>query len=192
MAVVIETLREDHRNIARLLDALEHQIEVFAQAGAPDYDVVGGIAAYFLEYPDKCHHPKEDVVFKRLIHVAAKEASDIGNLLGEHKIVHDRAVRFGDAIRDLLNESDIARSTVVDAAREFIEAERRHMQKEEQHFLPLAEQVLSSADWSQIELELAGGRDPLFGERAEERFKNVRERLLAWEQEFRTGEELDQ
>jgi hemerythrin-like domain-containing protein len=66
------------------------------------------------------------------------------------------------------------------------------MQKEEQHFLPLAEQVLSSADWSQIELELAGGRDPLFGERAEERFKNVRERLLAWEQEYRTGEELDQ
>ena len=40
MSRVIETLREEHRNLARLLDALDHQIEVFAEAVRPDYDVI--------------------------------------------------------------------------------------------------------------------------------------------------------
>ena len=55
---VIETLREEHRNISRMLDALEHQIEVLAQVGTPDYEIIRGIADYFCDYPDRCHHPK--------------------------------------------------------------------------------------------------------------------------------------
>lgn len=63
---MIDTLREEHRKMSRLLDALEHQIAVFERAGKPDYDVIRGIADYFLEYPDSCHHRKEDVIFEFL------------------------------------------------------------------------------------------------------------------------------
>ena len=190
LATVIETLREEHRNIARLLEALDHQVDVFAQAGSPDYDVVSGIAEYFLEYPDLCHHPKEDVVFRRLRETHPQDASKIGDLLGEHRVVHERAGRFRDAVGALLNDTDIARSVVVDAARQFIEAERRHMQKEEEQFLPLAERVLTPVDWSLIEGALSIGRDPLFGARVEEKFARLRERLLAWEQEYRAAPDL--
>ena len=58
--MVVDTLREEHRNIARLLRALEHQVAIFSNADAPDYDVIVGVADYFLDYPDRCHHPKED------------------------------------------------------------------------------------------------------------------------------------
>ena len=80
MVTVIYTLREEHRNIARLLNALEHQIEIFARAGAPDYDVIRGIAEYFLDYPDRCHHPKEDVVFDRLCARFPRDAGVVGFL----------------------------------------------------------------------------------------------------------------
>src|SRR5471032_2731729 len=98
MAAVIETLREDHRNIGRLLAALERQIEVFAQAGSPDYDVVVGIAEYFLEYPDRCHHPKENIIFDQLNREYPEQASTVGNLLNEHRLLHEQTLRFRQTV----------------------------------------------------------------------------------------------
>ena len=116
MSRVIETLREEHRNLARLLDALDHQIEVFAEAVRPDYDVICGIAEYFLDYPDRCHHPKEDAVLEMLRDRHPDMTTALVDLTREHRTLHDDAVRFRDVINALLNDTDIARSTIVGAA----------------------------------------------------------------------------
>lgn len=183
MAEVIDTLREEHRHIARLLDALDHQVEIFARAGEPDYDVVRGIADYFLDYPDTCHHPKEDVVFERLRARCPQEAAAIEGLVSEHREIHERARWFHDTLHALLGESDIARDTVIDAARVFVEAQRRHLAMEEERFFPLAEARLTPEDWSDIAADLVSKRDPLFGDKVDEEFRDLRERLLAWDRE---------
>ena len=51
MSALIEALREEHRDMARLLAALAHQITVFAEGRAPDYDVILGVSDYFLDFP---------------------------------------------------------------------------------------------------------------------------------------------
>jgi hemerythrin-like domain-containing protein len=183
MAAVIEALRYEHRHIARLLRALDYQIEIFAQAGAPDYDVIVGVADYFLDYPDRCHHPKEDAVFARLKALHPEELADIGDLPAEHRALRERVGRFRETVRMLLNDTDIAREVIVVAAREFIAAEQRHMRGEEERFLPLADRLLTPADWSAIESELTGGSDPLFGGKVEAAFRQLSDRLLAWEAE---------
>ncbi|HWA61258.1 MAG TPA: hemerythrin domain-containing protein [Caulobacteraceae bacterium] len=187
MVAVIEALREEHRNIARLLDALERQIDIFAAAGAPDYDVVQGVCDYFLDYPDRCHHPKEDAIARRLADAHPAEAAVAMDLIGEHRAVHERALRFRQTVSELLGETDIARDEVVEAARRFIEFERRHMRREEETFLPLAERLLGPADWRAVESELDRKRDPVFGERVEEKFRALSQRLLAWEAEDEQG-----
>ena len=187
MVHVIDTLRLEHRNNSLLLDALEHQIGVFANAGKPDYDIVRGIADYFLDYPDSCHHPKENVVFERLRERFPQDAATIEDLVSEHRELGERARRFRDIIYELLNDLNFARDDVVDAARVFIETQRRHMAREDECFFPLAEAKLTPADWSRIAGDLAGKRDPLFGDRFEEEFKDLHERLLAWEKEYRNG-----
>jgi hemerythrin-like domain-containing protein len=183
MTAVIETLHEDHRNIARLLAALEHQIQIFADAGQPDYDVVVGVADYFLDYPDRCHHPKEDAIVERLRLAHPDAAAAVADLIGEHVAVHERALRFRQTVKDLLNDTDIARAEIVDSARRFIEFQWRHMRKEEQTFLPLADRLLAADDWRAIEAKLAARTDPVFGDRVEAMFKTLSERFLAWEAE---------
>lgn len=183
MADLIEVLREEHRNMARLLAALERQVEAFAENHAPDYDVIRGVAEYFLDYPDRCHHPKEDAVFARLCETHLTNVAAIGDLASEHRRVHARARQFHDTVAALLNEADIARSVVVDAARQFISAERRHMRMEEQVFFPLADVLLTSADWLEIEREMTKRSDPVFGGKVEAGFRKLSERLLAWERE---------
>ena len=46
MTSVLETLREEHRNIARVLNAMENQLERLAAASNPDYDLLQTIANY--------------------------------------------------------------------------------------------------------------------------------------------------
>lgn len=182
---VVETLREEHRNLSRLLDALDHQISVFAAAARPDYDVIRGIADYFLDYPDRRHHPKENAIFEVLGDGHPDATSSLADLLREHRAIHAQAVRLRDVVAALLNDADIARSAIVAAASDFIDAQRRHMSQEEEVFFPLAERLLSADAWSDIELRILGEGDPLFGDADETKFAALRERLLAWEREFR-------
>ncbi|HVN02347.1 MAG TPA: hemerythrin domain-containing protein [Caulobacteraceae bacterium] len=180
MTSVIEVLHEEHRNIGRLLRVLERQIDIFAAEDAPDYDVIVGVADYFLDFPDLCHHPKEDAIVARLAAAHPDRLAALGDLPGEHRALRQRAISFRETVSALLGETDIARSEIVDAARRFIDAQWAHMRREEEGFLPLADRLLAPADWTAIESELGRRRDPLFGGKVEARFRALGERLLAW------------
>ncbi|HWF77640.1 MAG TPA: hemerythrin domain-containing protein [Caulobacteraceae bacterium] len=183
MARLLEALLEDHRNAERLLNALEHQIRVFAEGEAPDYDIVVGAAEYFIGYPSLCHHPMEDAIARRLLAAHPAEAAAIADLAGEHELVHKRARHLRRTMRELLGDTDIARETVVEAARRFVTYERRHMQAEEQVFFPLADQLLTPADWAAIEAELTEQSDPISSAQCAASFQKQCEQLLVWEGE---------
>jgi hemerythrin-like domain-containing protein len=183
MAAMIEVLREEHRNIGRLLRALEHQIEIFASGDPPDYDVIVGVADYFLDYPDRCHHPKEDLIISKLREAHPQAAANIADLSHEHRALHLQARRFRETVAALLNDTDIPRSQIVDAGRDFIDAQWQHLRMEESSFLPVADRLLTPADWADIESRRSQRTDPVFGGRVEELFRTLSERLLAWEAE---------
>jgi len=61
MTEMIEILRQEHRSIESLLRVLERELGVFDRGERPDYEVVLAVIDYFEDYPDKCHHPKEDI-----------------------------------------------------------------------------------------------------------------------------------
>lgn len=185
MTPVLEALHAEHRNITRLLDALDHQIAILSRAAVPDYETVQAIADYFCDYPDRCHHPKENAVFERLKARFPEEVATIGDLAHEHRDVGARARRFRDNIQSLYRDAVISRDAVVSAARGFVEAERQHMRMEEERFFPLARRKLEEGDWAAIEERLSKEHDPLFGERVEQDYAALRERLLAWEKEYR-------
>ena len=66
MTYVIEILRQEHRNIEKLLRVLERELSLFDRGERPDYEVIHAVIDYFTDYPDSCHHPKEDMIFERL------------------------------------------------------------------------------------------------------------------------------
>jgi hemerythrin-like domain-containing protein len=186
MTTILQTLRQEHRNIARLLDALEHQVEILAEGKRPDYDLLQNIATYFCDYPDRCHHPKEDAVFRRLQTKCPEQAAKVGDLASEHRSTAARVRRFRDNIQALFRDHVMPLSTLVSAAHTFIESERHHMHMEETIFFPVAESKLEPEDWQSIESTLTDARDPLFGEVVEKEFLSLLDRLLAWESEYRS------
>lgn len=183
MSTVADTIRAEHSNMATLLDILEHEIDLFHRGERPDHDVILAIVDYFLSYPDRCHHPKEDAVFRQLRQRDPEAADLVGNLEAEHEDIGRRLRHFQEAVQNWLKEVEMPRENFVHAARDFIANERRHMEMEERDFLPAAERLLSEADWAAVAAQIGEEADPLFGGQAAERFEELRQRIIRWESE---------
>ena len=185
MTNIIEQIRSEHGNMTRLLDALERQIAIFDEGGSPDYEIVLGITDYFLDFPDRYHHPKEDLLARKLVESADDAARPLQKLEAQHEELAILSRRFRQYVRRVLEEAELPRGAIVRAAREFIASQRHHMQMEEEHFLPLAENMLSPEDLASLDSELFCEADPLMDPATEARYAILREAILSWEGELR-------
>jgi hemerythrin-like domain-containing protein len=181
--MVIDILRQEHRNIEKLLLVLERELGVFACGERPDYEVVHAVIAYFQVYPDAYHHPLEDRVFEKLKVRDSAAATMIGDLAGDHRRGAERLRRVAQAVESVLADRELLRQSVNDIIRDFIEQERRHMAMEERVFFPAAIKALQPQDWAEIAERLTDQRDPLFSHVVEEKFETVRRHILQLEQE---------
>jgi hemerythrin-like domain-containing protein len=179
---VIDILRDEHRNIEKLLLVLEQELGVFNRAERPDYHVVQSVIEYFQDYPDCCHHPKEDMVFEKLKARDPVTAASIGDLEAEHEKGSKRLGRVARTVESVLADREILRQTVDTIIRDFIDHERQHMAMEERVLFPAALRVLLPQDWAEIRARLTTRKDPL-GTALEAKYSLLRHLILQWEQE---------
>jgi hemerythrin-like domain-containing protein len=181
--MIIDVMRQEHRNIEKLLLVLERELSVFDRTERPDYEVVWAVISYFKVYPDAYHHPQEEMVFKKLAARDPAAAAKIGDLAAEHRSGSERLRRVAHAVEFVLKDQEVLRQTVDDIIRDFIAQERRHIAMEERDFFPAAVKALRPQDWAEIAMTLTDRKDPLFSEIAEARFELVRKHILQLEQE---------
>ena len=183
MTGIIETLRGEHRNIEELLLVLEQELNVFDRNERPDYEIIQAVINYFQDYPDCCHHPKEDMIFEKLKARDPVAAEAVGDLEAEHQNEGSRLRRVADMIRIILTDHDVLRQSVRDAIRDFIDLERKHMEMEERVLFSVAAKALRPEDWVRIEAMWSEENDSMFNVAVEERCQSLRVRILQWERD---------
>ena len=183
MSRMIEMLQEEHRNIAKLLNVLEQELKVFDRRERPDYEIFQAIIEYFEDFPDKCHHPKEDVVFQILKQRSPEVAGAVGDIEADHRLEAERLRRFSQMVGDILADQEIPRASFHIAAEDFIDHQRRHMIKEESMLFPAALDVLTAEDWAQIDARIDERKDPMFDGAVQERFRTLHDTILRWEKQ---------
>ena len=109
MTDTVEVLRQEHRNIESLLRVLERELSVFDRGERPDYEVVLAVIDYFKDYPDSCHHPKEDMILEKLKARDPVAAATIGDLEAEHQKGTRRLRRVAQAVERVLSDQDLVR-----------------------------------------------------------------------------------
>ena len=82
MTEAILLLRIEHHQADNLLSSIEDQIDL---DGDVDLELMQSIAEYFSGYPDECHHPVEDLVFRKMNSRDPKRAAAVAEILSEHK-----------------------------------------------------------------------------------------------------------
>ena len=179
----IEVLRREHRNIESLLHVLERELNVFDCGDRPDYEVIRGVIDYFKDYPDSCHHPREDMVFEKLRARDPMVVATIGDLEAAHREGNLRLRRVGETVQAVLADQELPRQAVDDIIRDFIDHQRQHIAMEERLFFPAALNALESADWADLALQLAGRPDPFGQIDFEQKFNTLRRNILKMEDE---------
>jgi len=180
MTAIIDILREEHRNIEKLLLIMEQELDVFDRSEQPDYEVLQAIIGYFQDYPDCCHHPKEDMIFEKLKIRDPDSARIVGDLEAEHQDEAKRLRRLAQALESILAGEEFLRQTFDHIVRDFIEHERKHIEMEERALFPAAVKALRAEDWDGIDARLSDKKDPLFDRVIEEKFRFLHQRILQW------------
>ncbi|MDH3236656.1 MAG: hemerythrin domain-containing protein [Alphaproteobacteria bacterium] len=171
---VFRILRGEHAKISRVLAVLESQIEAAKHEGRPDFEIVDAIAKYFGQYPDRYHHPKEELVLAKLKERVPDLVPELEVVEAEHKEIAERTTSFAESIAAIRSGAGDETEDFKNLARAFIDFERAHMIREDRHLMPLALEALTEADWQEIDAEISSVDDPLFGPEAEAPFNALR------------------
>jgi hemerythrin-like domain-containing protein len=178
MSRVLEELRRDHRNMTKILAILDEQLRAFRDGRVPDFDLMQRAMDYSLDYPDLCHHPKEDLIFERLARCDPGARALVDRLAGEHREIAKATRQFADTLHMVADDFQVSRDRFVDIAEAFLALNRRHMREEERDLFPRAERALGDADWAEIDAAAVRKPDPVFGGTVEERYLALHERIL--------------
>ena len=183
MIEIIDVLRQEHRDIDKLLRVLERELRVFNRGDRPDYEVIHAVIEFFKDYPDTCHHPKEDIIVEKFKARDPVAAATIGDLQAEHEEGARRLRHVAQAVERVLSDEDLLRETVDDIIRDFINHERQHMVMEERVVFPAVLKALQPEDWADVALRLADHYGSPSEPDFEEKFSTLRRNILELEEE---------
>jgi hemerythrin-like domain-containing protein len=165
MKDAISILKSEHRSISAVLQGMKELARMARDAKArPRFQALRSMVRYIDEYPEKLHHPKEDeYLFARLV----ARAPEARLLVEELQAEHEEGTRL---IRELERALLFFEEDWPGGAREFQAAvdayadfHWKHMRKEEQQLLPLAQRFLTKEDWKVIDAAFAANADPIAG-----------------------------
>nr|VFK28812.1 MAG: Hemerythrin-like domain-containing protein [Candidatus Kentron sp. MB]VFK33971.1 MAG: Hemerythrin-like domain-containing protein [Candidatus Kentron sp. MB]VFK76533.1 MAG: Hemerythrin-like domain-containing protein [Candidatus Kentron sp. MB] len=162
---MIEQLHIDHINMARLLDLIDEQLEVFQTRGAPDYVLMADIMQYMANYPDFFHHPKENLIFQRLAELDEGTRPTVAELIEEHEALTRQGDAFLAMLKTVMNEYPVEREDLESCARQYVSTLRAHMNLEERQIFPVLQKRFEEQDWEEIDAAMENREDPLFGKK---------------------------
>ena len=164
LPAAIVTLNDEHRYMNLLIETLDEHVENIDTAGTGDYFLMQDIVRYLHDYPDKVHHPTEDLMFDKLVRRDPGSDKKVARLKRDHDRLSKQTARLLELLEIAANaRSPKAADDVRSASSTYIGSLKRHMRVEESDLFPSAVRCLTHMDWNSIEANLEANQDPLFG-----------------------------
>jgi hemerythrin-like domain-containing protein len=178
MPDVMALLQIDHYRMARLLQLVERQAANIARRDPANYRLLESAFDYFSTYPDRCHHPKEDLVYHKLVSRRPEMTESLGDLVKEHETLAHLTRNAAAAVRASRTSGAAGNDELARQLTEFANFYRHHMLMEDRHFFPAALQGLSRIDLEEIDFALFDAPDPLMDGESEGEFAELREEII--------------
>lgn len=161
----LQIISEEHSALAAMLRSLSMMVD-----RGPDheperyFDVLRAMLFYIDEFPERLHHTKEsELLFPRVARLAPETMDAIAQLENDH-------AKSEAAVRELQHlllawelVGDSRRAVFEESVKRYITTYLAHMRLEETAILPVAQRVLSDADWKELDAAFATNCDPLTG-----------------------------
>ncbi len=180
MSTVLERLLQDHDRISKVFAVLEKEVDAWATGHTPDIVLIESCLSYCTNYCDLAHHAREDLMFGRMLEKdrAATEAVT-DSLKTMHIVLTDRTRALQRAVQEAISGAPEKAQSVKALTADFLTHYRDHMMFEEAKLFPLADQILSGADWIALEGEDPARMDPVFGKQVDHGYDRLYRTVIA-------------
>jgi hemerythrin-like domain-containing protein len=133
---------------------------------------------YMASWPDRYHHPREDLIYSRVAELDAKAADEVDTLQRDHDQTAERGKKLLQDI-EAWREGELGSRALVKHGREYISHSYEHMNVEEKVVFPHIEAVLTLEDWRELAEDdsLHALSLPIFGPRVQREFRSLARRL---------------
>jgi len=173
LADLLDDLREDHRNMAIMLDLLSRQVGHIRDGERPDYELIHDIMRYMTVYSDAVHHPKEDLLYAGMQAEQPQLAQGLERVEPEHQEIAALGERLRNDIEAVASGATVTRERVLTDTSEYVETLRRHMAWEEDDLFRRAEDLVKSEKSMFVDISHLDTLDPVFGPEREHSFANL-------------------
>lgn len=170
-AELLAELRQDHRNMAILLDLLQQEIDCIDQPDeSPDFELLRDIMRYMTVYPDTMHHPKEDLIYAGMQAKQPELAKGLEEVEVDHKDIAELGKRLLDDVEAIVAGTIVAREPAIGDAQQYVRRLREHMTWEEEDLFPRADAM---GDGLKLDTSHLDAADPVFGAQRDTSFANL-------------------
>ena len=129
---LLSELREDHRNMAIVLNVLESTIETATTGEDPDFELIDEIMRYMTIYPDAVHHPKEDIIYAELKQQRPELAGGLDDVPEDHAELAILGKKLREDVEAIVAGAAVRREQFIKDALIYVGQLRRHMNWEEE------------------------------------------------------------
>lgn len=173
-------IQDEHQALAVMLRSLTMLLaEHRRRDELPDFHVLRAMLFYVDEFPERLHHHKESELLFPKLRARSPLARDwLDRLDAEHAKGEARIRELQHALVGFEMMGSARRDAFEQAARRYVEFYLEHMAIEEKHILPLAEDVLTEADWAELDEAFGANRDPLTGHAPDEEYRALFSRIV--------------
>jgi len=180
MAKTLNIIRDEHRSISAILHGMEYLVDrVRTRKAKIDPRVFSAMIYYLDTFSERMHHPKEDrYLFKAMRSRGGEAAAVVADLEKEHAAGGEALKRLEQSLVRYEEGGDKEFPAFAEAVAKFVREYRDHMQKEESVVFPLAQRILSTADWQAIDRAFEDNRDPLAAQRDSRDFEKLFDRIV--------------
>ena len=156
----MQILLDEHQSLAAIIHGIRHMIrEIGAGKLQPDFKLLKAMVHYLDAYPEKRHHPKEDVyLFEPLRARTDKANAALDRLEAEHAASDDRIARLSAALDQYVNGETHSFEIFRQAFEDYANFYREHMMLEEREVLPIVREYFTADDWARADAGFAASR----------------------------------
>lgn len=173
LADLLSDLREDHRNMAVMLDLLSQQVEHVRDGERPDYELIHDIMRYMTVYSDAVHHPKEDLLYGAMKSEIPEMAKGLERVGPEHQELAKLGETLRNDVEAVASGATVTRDRLVGDTNNYVSMLRKHMAWEEEDLFRRARELVASEKEMFIDISNFDTLDPVFGPERQHSFANL-------------------
>lgn len=161
----IGIIHDEHRSMAAVLRGLQKLARQARQEGSVDIALLRQMLSYLHNFPEKLHHPKEDLYLFCKLRANTSEFNDMLDELERQHVQEHALLQALDRSVEMYAANDPgAREAFTTALQQYSGALWEHMSLEETVILKGAREHLSEVDWEEIAAAFEANQDPYLGD----------------------------